>query len=95
MLTHSSIEKLKNLEIALECPLRDELNTAKMVDKALEKLLEMSTEGLIDKSERDDIFKTLRSIVQEEDMIAKVMLGNCVKNLDKITEFARRMEYFR
>ncbi|MGL4387983.1 MAG: hypothetical protein ACRCTJ_01140 [Brevinema sp.] len=95
MLTPNTIEKLKKLEIHLEVSLRDELNTENIIKIALEKTLEMNTQGIIDDLERREILRVLRSIIQEEDMFAKMMLGNCVKMLDQINDFAKRMELLR
>ncbi|MGL4387912.1 MAG: hypothetical protein ACRCTJ_00770 [Brevinema sp.] len=95
MLTPNTMIKLKKLEIDLEISLRDELSTEKIIEKALEKTLEMSSQEIIDDSEQREILRVLRSIIQEEDMFAKMMLGNCVKMLDQINDFAKRMELLR
>ncbi|MGL4388286.1 MAG: hypothetical protein ACRCTJ_02715 [Brevinema sp.] len=95
MLTPNTITKLKKLEIDLEISLRDELNTENIIKIALEKTLEMNSQGIIDDSEQREILRILRSIIQEEDMFAKIMLGNCVKMLDQINDFAKRMELLR
>ncbi|MGL4562012.1 MAG: hypothetical protein ACRCV0_06985 [Brevinema sp.] len=55
----------------------------------------MSSQEIIDDVERREILRVLRSIIQEEDMFAKMMLGNCVKMLDQINDFAKRMELLR
>ena len=92
MLSPSTKEKLKKLEIELEISLVDELQTKIIVEKVLDKTLEMHTEGIIDSAEGYHIFSILRSIIQEEETVAKMFLGNCVKMLDEVNKTAKTIE---
>ncbi len=89
MLSPSTRDKLKKLETSLEVSLIDELNTKKIIEIALERLMEMHNEGLIDVVERNFILRSLRGIIQEEEMFAKMLIKNCdtlisnVNNVEK------------
>lgn len=83
MLTPIIIQKLRKLEIILEVSLADELNTSIVINTSLERTKDMWT--LLDESDKKYIFATLREIVREEEMVAKLLLGNCVKLLDSIS----------
>lgn len=92
MLTPNTIEKLKKLEISLEISLTDELSTNIIIEKSLDKLMEMHNEGFIDSTERFFILKTLKEIIYEEESFAKMLQGNCVVLLDNINKTAKTIE---
>lgn len=92
MLSPSTIQKLKKLEDSLEISLVDELETKRIIDKALEKTVAMCNEGIIDSSERYLILKSLKDIIYEEEQVAKILLGNCVSLLNDINKTAKLLE---
>ncbi len=84
MLNHSTINKLKQLEIALEIPLRDLEEMKSIIESAVDKLVEMNRADMIDSSERDFILKSLREIIFEEECEAQSKIYAC-KDLLKYT----------
>lgn len=84
MLTPSTIQKLKRLEIKLETSLRDELCTETIVEICINKIIDMRKEGFLSETEIVDIYNTLRSIIQEEETVLKMMLGKTSHLLETI-----------
>ena len=84
MLTPTTIQKLKRLEIELEVSLRDELCTETIVEICLNRIIDMRKEGLLLETEITDIYNTLRGIIQEEETVLKIMLGKTSHLLENI-----------
>ncbi|MGL5956811.1 MAG: hypothetical protein ACRC0X_09500 [Brevinema sp.] len=91
MLTPNNKEKLDRLEIILETSLRNEIDTAVIVHTSLERAKDLWHQ--LDETDKKYIFTTLKEIVREEEIVAKLLLGNCDKLLksinytQKLTEF--------
>ncbi len=76
-------EKLKELEILLEVSLIDEPNVSSVINVALEQTKNMWS--LLDECDKKHIFRVLKDIVREEEISAKLVLGNCKDLLGNIS----------
>jgi len=92
MLSATTIQKLKQLEIDLETSLIDLLDTQVIIETIIERINIMHNEGFLDELELIHLFATAKSIIYEEEHFAKIMLGNCVGMLDSLNYCQKAIE---